>query len=121
MKGLTLIGWLPLEFLPFIIVGAGLLMIVGARTMAVSLLVMAVCMALLPPMIEPFLAVLPLWALLGLGAVVVVISIRDLMSLGRSDSDRDEERRRRRRGRAGGYLFLFAALVFVVYAWFTGQ
>lgn len=105
MKNLTLIGWLPLEFLPLIIFAAGILMVIGARAISISLLIMALMMALLPPILEPFLSMLPLWALLVLGAIVFIISIKDLLSLGKSKKQREKGKEQFRKT-IGSFMFM---------------
>ena len=81
MKGITIISYLPEEFLPVLLAGAGLAMAVGAKKTAVALLTFVLVSALLPTVLAPVLDILPLWAVVVLGIVVVGASIHELMAL----------------------------------------
>lgn len=74
MKSVGLLAFLPVEAVPFLIVGAGSCMILGARKLAGALFLLCGAMLFLPVILDPFLASLPEWAL-PLILVVVMISL----------------------------------------------
>ena len=54
----------PEELLPFLLVAAGFLMILGQRKLAGSLFLLAIVLAFLPVLLAPLMDTLPLWILL---------------------------------------------------------
>lgn len=62
MKGTGLLGFLPDEFLIFLLVGAGIALILGFRRAAVSLVLLVVAMIVQSLLAESLLETLPLYA-----------------------------------------------------------
>lgn len=81
MKGITPISFLPEEFIPVLLVSAGLAMILGARKIAGALILFVIISALLPTILAPILDVLPLWAVLVLGLVILLAISHEIMAL----------------------------------------
>ena len=89
MKSMSLLAFLPTEFLPFILMGGGLALLIGAKMIARSLFILAAALVLLPPILEPLLMMLPewlLWILIGFIWLSVFGSISALI-LGKGASD----------------------------------
>jgi len=63
----------PEELLPFLLVAAGFLMILGQRKLAGSLFLLAIVLAVLPMLLAPLMDAMPLWILL-LGMAVVGVA-----------------------------------------------
>ena len=81
MKGITLASFLPEEFIPLLLIGAGLAMILGARKLAGALFMLVLVSVLLPPFLEPILERVPLWALLLIGVFIVLAVLREIAAL----------------------------------------
>lgn len=89
MSSISLLAFLPIEFMPLILIGGGFALILGAQTIARSLFVLAAVMVFLPVILEPLLMLLPewvLWLLIGFVWLSVFGSISVLI-LGKGASD----------------------------------
>ncbi len=89
MSSISLLAFLPIEFLPLILMGGGFALIFGAKTVAKSLFVLTAAMIFLPMILEPLLMLLPewvLWLLIGFVWLSVFGSISALI-LGKGSSD----------------------------------
>lgn len=85
----NLILFMPPELVIFMIVGAGLAMIAGARRLASTLLGVAVAIIVLPVLLAPLFDALPGWLLVMLLVVLVLGLLRGLfeMTLGKHSTD----------------------------------
>ena len=63
MGTLSLLAFLPDEFLPLIIMAGGVAVMLGRRQMAIRLFQLVTLLVFLPVLLSPFLDMLPLWAL----------------------------------------------------------
>lgn len=79
MRNLLLL--VPAEWTVFLIVGAGLAMIVGARRLAGGLLAGAIALAVLPALLAPLFEALPTWLLVAMLACFGFGVIRALLEL----------------------------------------
>lgn len=89
MSSLSLLAFLPTEFIPLILIGGGFALILGARAVARSLFVLTAVLIFLPVILEPLLMFLPewvLWLLTGFVILSVLGSISALI-LGKGASD----------------------------------
>ena len=80
---------MPIEFVPVILIAGGFALLLGAKTVAKSLLVLTAVMIALPPILEPLLMLLPewvLWLLIGFAWLSVFGSVSALI-LGKGPSD----------------------------------
>ena len=85
----NLVLFMPPELVVFMIIGAGLAMIVGARSLAASLLGVAMAIIFLPVLLAPLFDVLPGWLLVGLLVFFALGLLRALfeMTLGKHSTD----------------------------------
>jgi hypothetical protein len=89
MSSISLLAFLPIEFLPLVLIGAGFALILGAKTVAKSLFLLTGVMIILPIILEPLLMLLPEWVL-WLLIVFVWLSVFGSISalvLGKGASD----------------------------------
>lgn len=112
MRTMSLLAFLPEEALPLMLVFAGLAFVLQQRKIAIALLTMAGVMIFLPPLIEPFLAMLPLWALyllMGLFVLSIPFTVVSLI-FGRRYARRFNRGigRRVERGVFTGIIFLLS-------------
>ena len=63
------------------LLGAGLAVIVGAKRLATILVVTVIAGVFLPVILEPILAILPLWLLLIVGALAGFAILRAIMGI----------------------------------------
>jgi hypothetical protein len=63
MKLGTLAIFIPDEWLPLIFAAAGLAWIIGARKLACSMMLFVILSATLPPLLAPFIQLIPVWVL----------------------------------------------------------
>jgi len=86
----NLILFLPPEFLIFMIIGAGLAMIVGAQRLAATLLGAAMALIFLPALLAPLFDAVPGWLLVILLAFFALRMLRALfeMIMGKGDVPR---------------------------------
>jgi hypothetical protein len=63
MSTLSLLAFLPDEALPLILVAGGFAIMFGQKKIALALFQMVFLLAFLPVLLEPFLDMVPLWAL----------------------------------------------------------
>ena len=90
MNSIPLLALLPVEFVPFIIVGGGLALMLGARVVARSMFILAIAMVLIPPLVEPLLILLPEWVLWLLVALVWVSVLGSIAALVMGRGARDQ-------------------------------
>jgi hypothetical protein len=85
----NLIPFIPQEFVVFMIIGAGLALIVGARRIAMGLLGTAMAIIFLPVLLAPLFDALPGWLLVGLLVLFGLGMVRGLFELviGRHSTD----------------------------------
>ncbi len=77
----NLILFMPPELVIFMIIGAGLAMIVGARSLAATLLGAAMAIIFLPAVLAPLFDALPAWLLVLLLVFLVLGMLRALFEL----------------------------------------
>ena len=85
----NVILFMPPELVVFVIIGAGLAMIVGVRSLAVNLLGVAMAIIFLPVLVAPLFDGLPGWLTLGLLVFFGLGLLRALfeMTIGKSSTD----------------------------------
>ena len=85
----TIAGLVPPQLFLFLLLGAGLALIVGAKRLAVILVVTVIACVFLPVILEPILASLPFWLLLLVGAFAVFAILRAIMemTIGKKSTD----------------------------------
>ena len=85
----NVILFMPPELVVFMIVGAGLAMIVGARSLAASLLGVAMAIIFLPVLLAPLFDVLPGWLVVGLLFLFGLALLRALfeITIGKNSTD----------------------------------
>jgi hypothetical protein len=85
----NLILFMPPELVIFMIVGAGMAMIVGARRLAATLMGVALAIIVLPVLLAPLFDALPGWLLVTLLVVLVLGMLRGLfeLTLGKHSTD----------------------------------
>ena len=71
VKSISIVSFLPEEFIPLIMVSVGFLIIIGQRKLAGAMFTLILVMIFLPVLLEPLLGEMPLWVLLSLGFFVV--------------------------------------------------
>jgi len=77
MRFAGLLSFLPQEFIPVLLVLGGLLMIVGLRSLAVTLFGLSGILIVAPIILEPLLAGLPDWAL----SLVIIMATMSAIAL----------------------------------------
>lgn len=77
----NLLPFIPSEFFLVLLTGAGLVMIIGQRQWAQTLIVVVLAGAFLPVLAEPLFDALPPWALVLLIAVALIGIARLVLSL----------------------------------------
>jgi ABC-type multidrug transport system fused ATPase/permease subunit len=85
----NLILFMPPELVIFMIIGAGLAMIVGARSLAATLLGTAMAIIFLPVLLAPLFEALPRWLLVVLLVFFALGMLRALfeMAIGKHSTD----------------------------------
>lgn len=85
----NLILFMPTELVVFMIIGAGLAMIVGARSLAATLLGIAMAIIFLPVLLAPLFDALPGWLLVVLLVFFALGMLRALfeMTIGKNSTD----------------------------------
>lgn len=81
MKGVALASFLPLEFMPLLLMAAGFAVMFGAKKLAAGLAIVVLMAYFLPPIIGPIIDQIPLWALLAIGAFIVMGMFRQLITM----------------------------------------
>ena len=82
-------GLMPPEVFVLLLVGTGIALMLGARKIALLLIVTVLAGAFLPPIIDPILDSLPLWLLLVvgvLGGLAILRSVGELL-MGKESTD----------------------------------
>ena len=77
----TIVGLVPPQLFLFLLVGAGIALIAGAKRVATILVVTVIAVAFLPVILEPILASLPFWLLLVVGALAGFAILRAIMGI----------------------------------------
>ena len=77
----TIAGLVPPQLFLFLLVGAGLALIVGAKRVASLLVVTVIAGVFLPVILEPILSILPLWLLIVVGVFAGFAVLRVLMGI----------------------------------------
>jgi hypothetical protein len=85
----TIVGLVPPQLFVFLLVGAGIALIVGAKRVATILVVTVTAVVFLPVILEPILASLPFWLLLVVGALAGFTILRAIMqmAIGKKSTD----------------------------------
>ena len=85
----NLILFMPTELVVFMIIGAGLAMIVGARSLAATLLGIAMAIIFLPVLLGPLFDALPGWLLVVLLFFFALAMLRALfeITIGKNSTD----------------------------------
>ena len=85
----TIVSLIPPQLFVFLLVGAGIALIVGAKRLATILVITVIAGAFLPVILEPILASLPFLLLLLVGAFAVFAILRAIMemTIGKKSTD----------------------------------
>ncbi len=80
MNAFTLAGqFLPEEALPLVLAAAGIAYIVGARGIAFGLIAMVLAAIIVPVVLEPLFALLPMWVLLLLMVYIGLVTLQTVL------------------------------------------